>query len=108
MRMAVFRVVVSYSLVEIYQRFRDHSWLHHQGGTTTQTIDIFIFTTMRTSNPMKKECRCHFQTDQVSLVQKLTSCLSHLISFPFRYQLSAWTIFQLRALNLIIKFPHNL
>jgi hypothetical protein len=25
MRMAVFRVVVSYSLVEIYQRFRDHS-----------------------------------------------------------------------------------
>jgi hypothetical protein len=30
-KMAVFWVVASYSLVEVYQRFRDPCCLHHQG-----------------------------------------------------------------------------
>jgi hypothetical protein len=31
MKMAVFRVVVLCSLVEVYQHFRGTSYLHHQG-----------------------------------------------------------------------------
>jgi hypothetical protein len=39
MKMAVFWVVAPYSLVEVYQRFRGTSCLHHQGKAIALMID---------------------------------------------------------------------
>jgi hypothetical protein len=61
--MAVFWVVASCSLVEVYRRFRGACCLHNQGdefthlyctrlhGAATQKTAIFILFAVRTSNP---------------------------------------------------------
>jgi hypothetical protein len=55
--MAVFCVVLPFSLVQVYRHFRGACCLHHQGdestrlhGATTQKTAIFILATVRTSN----------------------------------------------------------
>jgi hypothetical protein len=60
--MAVFWVVASCSLVEVYQRFRGPCCLHHQGDRpSTQKTAIFILTAVRTSNPtLSKKFRDEF------------------------------------------------